>query len=240
MKLYVRNQNKIIGPLDWSRIEMLLNTGKLPQDAQFSEDKLTWLSASDIKQLIQGKSESAASQEKIRLVKPEPSSGSYQPEYPPMPPQAPMQQQAYMQQPGYQRNEQASPQKSSNAVVIGCGVAAAVVLLLIIAVGGCLILGGIMNNEVSVEVTVKAQGVDVGDTWKDCEYKLYADGVCIATKEHIQDMDVTFHVTVEKGAELKAELYPKNGFGVVLRTIHTEKVRAKEEKQIIYLYYKVK
>lgn len=46
------------------------------------------------------------------------------------------------------------------------------------------------------------------------EYKLYADGECIATK-HDKYEPVFFDVSVRQGAVLRAEILVKNGFGAI-------------------------
>ncbi len=52
MKLYVKTQGKTVGPLDWDRILVLHENGRLSVDATVSEDKVTWLTIEQVKQLV--------------------------------------------------------------------------------------------------------------------------------------------------------------------------------------------
>ena len=52
MKLYVKTQGKTVGPLDWDRIQVLHGNGRLSVDATVSEDKITWLTIEQVKQLV--------------------------------------------------------------------------------------------------------------------------------------------------------------------------------------------
>ena len=52
MKLYVKTQGRIVGPLDWDRILALHENGRLSVDATVSEDKVTWLTIEQVKQLV--------------------------------------------------------------------------------------------------------------------------------------------------------------------------------------------
>lgn len=72
---------------------------------------------------------------------------------------------------------------------------------------------------ISIHVTVKKKFSIPGEYYKyNCEYKLYADDVCIATKNSTSTM-AFFDVKVPKGAALSAEMLGKNGFGGVADSI---------------------
>lgn len=59
----------------------------------------------------------------------------------------------------------------------------------------------------------------VTSSWKyNCEYKLYANEQLVASRNSTS-MYVTFNVKVEKGASLRAEMLPKNGFGGIAETL---------------------
>ena len=69
------------------------------------------------------------------------------------------------------------------------------------------------GKNIRVKVTVQRGYFSPGEYWKfGCEYKLYANDQCIATKNS-KSMSVDFEVTVPKGASLRAEMLSKNGFG---------------------------
>ena len=95
------------------------------------------------------------------------------------------------------------------------------------------------ESKISVNVTVTKWFVGTYDSWKyNCEYKLYADNECVATRNSTS-MSVSFrNVKVKKGAELRAEMLPKNGFGGVVETLEgpaswEEKITASYSGQFI-------
>ena len=51
MKLYIKNNGKILGPLDWDRILTLYKEGRFSNDVTVSEDKNNWLTIEQVKQL---------------------------------------------------------------------------------------------------------------------------------------------------------------------------------------------
>ncbi len=51
MKLYIKNNGKILGPLDWDRILTLQKNGRFSSDVTVSEDKNNWLTIEQVKQL---------------------------------------------------------------------------------------------------------------------------------------------------------------------------------------------
>ncbi|MCR4575219.1 MAG: hypothetical protein K5787_15780 [Lentisphaeria bacterium] len=51
MKLYIKNNGKILGPLDWDRILALHDKGRFSSDATVSEDKANWLTIEQVMQL---------------------------------------------------------------------------------------------------------------------------------------------------------------------------------------------
>ena len=51
MKLYIKNNGKILGPLDWDRILTLQKNGRFSSDVTVSEDKNNWLTIEQITQL---------------------------------------------------------------------------------------------------------------------------------------------------------------------------------------------
>ena len=93
------------------------------------------------------------------------------------------------------------------------------VLLLVIAAigvfvyfGGSGSLGG-GSGKIRVSVTVKYWITSSYESWKwGCEYKLYADGQLVATKES-KSMSVSFDVDVPDNAKLTATMASRNGFG---------------------------
>ena len=69
------------------------------------------------------------------------------------------------------------------------------------------------DGTVKVNVTVTKWLAGYGASWKwGCEYRLFADDQLIASK-NTKDMSVTFYVRVRRGAVLRGEMYPRNGFG---------------------------
>ena len=105
MKLYVKTQGKTVGPLDWDRILTLHANGRLSIDATVSEDKTTWLTIEQVKQLTgQGSEKSDKSNSLstagdpslttsgLRLRKEEDQQPNYMPQQPNMP---------QLEQPGY-------------------------------------------------------------------------------------------------------------------------------------------
>ena len=53
MKLYVKTQGRVIGPLDWERIRLLCEKGRLSKDVDVSEDNVNWFSISEAETLIE-------------------------------------------------------------------------------------------------------------------------------------------------------------------------------------------
>ena len=75
------------------------------------------------------------------------------------------------------------------------------------------------ESKISVTVTVTKWFVGPYDSWKyNCEFKLYADNECVATRNSTS-MSVSFNIKVKKGAELRAEMLTKNGFGGIAETL---------------------
>ena len=121
MKLYVKTQGKTVGPLDWDRILTLHANGRLSIDATVSEDKTTWLTIEQVKQLTGQCSEQSDKSNSLstavdpslttsglRLRKEEDQQPNYMPQQPNMP---------QLQQPGYynmpsQQPSMTQPQQS--------------------------------------------------------------------------------------------------------------------------------
>lgn len=82
MKLYVKTQGKTVGPLDWDRILALHGNGRLAVDATVSEDKITWLTIEQVKQLVNKNSNESSKSNSLSVVeKPSlPQTGLQQPE----------------------------------------------------------------------------------------------------------------------------------------------------------------
>ena len=53
MKLYVNNQGKILGPLDWEKILFAAKKGRFAEDVTVSDDRVNWLSFDDARKLIE-------------------------------------------------------------------------------------------------------------------------------------------------------------------------------------------
>lgn len=51
MKLYIKNNGKILGPLDWDRILALHDKGRFSSDVTVSEDKNNWLTVEQVMQV---------------------------------------------------------------------------------------------------------------------------------------------------------------------------------------------
>ena len=60
MKLYVKNQGRIVGPLEWERIRAMYEKGRLSSDVTLSEDKVNWMSFDDVQDLIDGRNAQVA------------------------------------------------------------------------------------------------------------------------------------------------------------------------------------
>ena len=68
MKLYVKTQGKTVGPLDWDRILALHGNGRLAVDATVSEDKITWLTIEQVKQLVNKNSNESNKSNSLSVV----------------------------------------------------------------------------------------------------------------------------------------------------------------------------
>ncbi len=53
MKLYVKNQGKILGPLEWDKILFAVENGRLGKDVTVSDDRVNWLSMDDTRKLLE-------------------------------------------------------------------------------------------------------------------------------------------------------------------------------------------
>ena len=68
MKLYVKTQGRIVGPLDWERILVLHENGRLSVDITVSEDKVTWLTIEQVKQLVNKNSNESSKSNSLSVV----------------------------------------------------------------------------------------------------------------------------------------------------------------------------
>ena len=53
MKLYVNNQGKILGPLDWEKILFAAKKGRFAEDVTVSDNRVNWLPFDDARKLIE-------------------------------------------------------------------------------------------------------------------------------------------------------------------------------------------
>ena len=53
MKMYVKNNGKILGPLEWSKITLAYEKGRLGTDALVSDDRNQWISIEEAQTLIE-------------------------------------------------------------------------------------------------------------------------------------------------------------------------------------------
>ena len=68
MKLYIKNNGKILGPLDWDRILTLHKNGRLSSDVTVSEDKNNWLTIEQVIQLTEQDSGTSAQSSSLSTV----------------------------------------------------------------------------------------------------------------------------------------------------------------------------
>ena len=52
MKLFVKTQGKVIGPLEWERILLAEDKGRFSPDVLVSEDKINWMTIGEVRQSI--------------------------------------------------------------------------------------------------------------------------------------------------------------------------------------------
>jgi uncharacterized RDD family membrane protein YckC len=55
MKVYVRSNGKIFGPVDFSKVALACQDGLFSQDAEISEDRIEWLSIAEAQELLKPK-----------------------------------------------------------------------------------------------------------------------------------------------------------------------------------------
>ncbi len=196
MNVYVRSNGKIFGPVDFSKVALACQDGLFSQNAEISEDRIEWLSIAEAQELLKPKN-----------AAPLPPAPDNAPVLTPIPDQP--------FSTSVTENFSYPPKKKKLIIVVIC----AFLVLALISILTFVLRQAEENKDISITVNVQKYISMSGESWKyNCEYKLYANDNCIASKNSTS-MSVTFRVKVQKGAVLRAEMLPKNGFGGIAETL---------------------